>query len=192
MSLDTFLGTNLSFRAVEWTHEILDEELEQGRRRLAFTGKLEPRYDLQDYEGTPVDKLPVTFYVHSRPEAVPRESAIGGFNIVDGDIYTDVVVDPAVYESIRTSLADPGMEFEGFNITVYGLPDEETGKTAISFAGNNPIRFFKAVFKPSKGTRPQTLPQAQAAPPPVNVDPILARLNILIAFGAGILAAALL
>lgn len=187
------MGTPLSFRAMKWTHEILDDDLEQGKRRLAFEGTLEHRYDLQEFQGKPLSQLPVTFYVHARPASVPRESAIGGFNVVDGDIYTDVVVDADVYDSIRRSLTDPGMEFQGFNISVHGLADEETGKTTISFAGNNPIRFFKAVFIPREKQSPAPPPPVQTpGPTPSNYGPIIARLNFLLAIGAAILVASLI
>lgn len=192
MNLGAFLGISLSFRQMDWTHEILDEELEQGKRHLAFSGSLEPRHDLQDYQGVPIDQLPVTFYVYSRPTDVPRESAIGGFSIIDGDIYAEVVVDHAVYESLRASLADPDMQFQGFNITVFGLPDEETGDVVISFAGNNPIRLFKAVFRPLKLACPAPVTQTPPPSDPLSIRPILNRLNILIAVGAGILLAVLL
>lgn len=192
MSFGTFMGTPLSFRALKWTHEILDDDLDRGTRRLAFEGRLEHRYDLQEYEGKPLSQLPVTFYVYARPESVPRESAIGGFNVVDGDIYTNVAVDPVVYDSIRRSLTDPAMVFQGFNIDVKGLPDEETGKTAISFAGNNPVETFKAVFVPRE-QEPPTPPQAIPSPATALPDygPIIARLNFLLAIGAAILVATL-
>jgi len=192
MSFGTFMGTSLSLRAPKWTHEILDDDLEHGTRRLAFEGKLEHRYDLQEYEGKALSELPVTFYVHARPDSVPRESAIGGFKVVDGDIYIDVMVDVAVFDSVRRSLTDPGMDFKGFNINVQGLPDEESGRTVISFAGNNPIDFFKAVFAPQE-KEPLVAHQPMPAPAPAKPDygPIIARLNFLLAIGAAILMATL-
>ena len=192
MNFGAFMGVPLSFRAPKWTHEILDDDLERGTRRLAFEAKLEHRYDLDEYEGKPLSQLPVTFYLHARPESVPRESAIGGFKVVDGDIYIDVMVDVDVYDAIRRSLTDPAMEFQGFNITVKGLPDDETGKTAISFAGNNPIDFFKAVFSPRERqpSPPPLAPSPQAAT--ADQSPIIARLNLLLAIGVAILVATLL
>ncbi|MDV3515205.1 hypothetical protein [Stenotrophomonas sp. C1657] len=184
------MGTPLSFRAPKWTHEVLDDDLEQGTRRLVFEGNLEHRYDLQDYQGKPLSQLPATFNLHARPESVPRESAIGGFKVVDGDIYTDVMVDVAVFDSIRRSLTDPALHFQGFSITVKGLPDEETGKTSISFVGNNPIESFKAVFSPQEKAPP---PLSSPAPAIAQTDygPIIARLNFLLAIGVAILVATL-
>lgn len=192
MNLGAFLGTNLSFRKMEWTHEILDEELEQAKRYLAFTGSLEPRHDLKAYEGTPVDQLPVTFYVYSRPTNIPRESAIGGFSIIDGHVWAEVLVDHSVYQSIRASLSEADMHFQGFNITIFGLPDEETGELVISFVGKNPIRSFKAVFTPRKPASQPTLPESLPAVDLLILRPIITRLNVLIAVGSGILLAAFL